>query len=263
MDLGLWIGIIGIVLAVIFGVYAVYSRNNPRADADVRFGVVVQRIAPVILSRRSVPGLGLYYNGEPITSLNELRLAFRNFGPSRLNADDEETPVIVTLGDLVGTILEVESECAERIDHSSFRVRLAPMNVDEVRTVRVLHSFDGLSEDDITVEGDLRNVPRGIRREHADPVSHWFANIVGGSAVVLIPVLLWTVSIHAAFFDNDSDGWPLWQRVLVAALGPPLLVAAMVLPIRLIDRLLDNVGRPFKGVRSRRSPFGRDVPESD
>ena len=261
MNWGVLVGVLGIVLAIASIGYSVYSRNRPLTDSDLRYAAQCTRIAPVrLMASRTLEGVGITYRDKPVTHIDQIEIAFRNFGPGRLNADDLEEPVTVRLSDGIGEFLEI-SGCEQR-NERELVVSLLPMQVGQVIRMRAVHTFEGVTPETITVDGAIRNLPHGIRRADAIPLrslgDRVFALFLGLGLVTIG----WTLSFNT-FFESDLAGnWPVWVKSVVAIVAPVLAIAAFVAALASLLALMTVTERltlrVTDGWRSKRSPFGED-----
>lgn len=261
MGIGLWIGIAGAVLGA-FGIgYAIWARHNPKTDADIAYAVVCVPIAPMISTETDVPLLGLTYDGQAVPMLSSVRIAFRNFGPSRLNAGDEETKIAVQVSGKNGRIVDVRFEGSLDCAADRVELRLSPMHVGDIRELEILHSFDDVEPADVVVTGALRNVPNGLRRTTADPADRWMRSafraflVVGALSGLSIGLI---VGLGDDIQLGNESGR---EAALLAVASMSLLVlgaAALANSLRR-GRELYGAPRNLGRLRARWSPFGRAV----
>lgn len=259
---------LGLGLAAIGIAIGVWARNHPKADADVRYGVNQVRIAPRGEWSKRPEDIGVTYRGQPVDFVEQLEIAFRNYGPSRLNVDDAESPITVTLIGEVGVILDVESTCATKTGDRTVTFDLLPMKVGDVRIAKVLHTVPEPETGDslVILKGDLKRVPFGIRRGGPRPSARLGSVSARGFIPIALLILL-AVAIAAvvesygdahryAYDSRDTADWSDMAKFAWAWLIVPGVLFAIVLGGWLVVKVGKAFNRMLKRLDRRSSPFG-------
>jgi hypothetical protein len=232
------IGALGVVLAA----YAIWqTRQGP---ARLKYRIRRER---VVLPTRN-KHVGLTFDGQPVPQVNRLTIGFVNAGRQRINQGDLERPVTVEV-DGETLILHVEGD-AKRVDDHTIEVSVSPLAPGERRIARVHHT--GPLETDVTISGEVANLPRGL--EGWSKPNTWR----DPSAIVALALMLafWAFIAVAVFNDEKSypDLHPVLRAVFaIAAL--PIIVGAVVLLAWLPGLLWKPARQVFRRLFLRRSVY--------
>ena len=227
--IGIYIGIIGIILAFIF-----YVRSKER----VKPRILIEGFVLIGETERLFPEtVEIRYNGQIIPTLTKVRVTLWNAGPKTLNSSDiaSSDPLRIIFPKSEARILDIRSVVSTR---DVINAKAVPKDNDIYITFDFLDRYDGITlevfcdgaiVDNAAVRGTIKGLPQGImlhKRSYtalATPktqisFSQFFLNLFG-----VLSFLLFIIGLFSTLYLPKS-GASLEAKITTLALSALLSI---------------------------------------